>query len=123
MVQATHVLLSNKNIAAREHQVGEEHCSHQRWRLPQTYRGEDLPGLHQVPLLCKHCCNSIGSIDVVLVLPQNSIEVLQGFEEAVMDLLQGLCSFGVPPAPGIAPLGCVLVHMELASLEVEYSFQ
>ena len=89
----------------------------------QPYRGENLPGLHQVPLLCKHCCHSIGSVNVVLILPQNSIEVLQGFEEAVMDLLQGLCGFGVPPASSIAPLGGVLVHVELAGLEVEHSFQ
>ena len=59
----------------------------------------------------------------MLILSQNSVEVLQGLEEAVMDFLQGLCSLGVPPAPGIAPLGGVLVHMELAGLEVEHRFQ
>lgn len=59
----------------------------------------------------------------MLILPENSIEVLQGFEEAVVDFLQCLCSFGVSSAPGIAPLGCVLVHVELARLEVEHSFQ
>lgn len=96
---------------------------HWRGRLVQTYCREDLPGLHQVPLLRKHCCHTIGGVDVVLILSQNSVEVLQGFEEAVMDLLQGLCSLGVPPAPGIAPLGGVLVHMKLAGLEVEHRFQ
>ena len=88
-----------------------------------SYRGEGLSSLHQVPLLCQHRCNPISSIDVVLILPEDSVEVLQGLEEAVVDLLQGLCSLGVPPAPSIAALGCVLVDMELASLEVEHGFQ
>ena len=49
--------------------------------------------------------------------------MLQSLEEAVVDLLQSLCGFGVPPAAGVPTLGCVLVHMELPRLEVQDSLK
>ena len=88
-----------------------------------TDRSEDFPSLHEIAFLSQHSRDTISSIDVVLVFAQHSTEVLQSLEEAVMDLLHGLCSLGVTPAPCITPLGCVLVHMELACLEVEHSLE
>ncbi len=88
-----------------------------------TNRSEDFPSLHEIAFLSQHSRDTISSIDVVLVLTQHSTEMLQSLEEAVVDLLHGLCSLGVTPAPCITPLGCVLVHMELTRFEVEHSLE
>ena len=88
-----------------------------------TYRDEDLSGLHQIALLCQHSSHTIGSIDVVRVLAQYSTEVLQCFEEAVVDLLQGLCCLGVTPAAGITSLGSMLVHMKLPGFQIQHSLE
>ena len=59
----------------------------------------------------------------MLILPQHCAEVLQSLVEALVNFLQGFCRLGVPPAPGITPLGRVLVHMELAGLEIQHSLE
>ena len=92
-------------------------------RQNRTDRGEDFPSLHKIAFLSQHSRDTISSVDVVLVLAQHSTEVLQSLEEAVMDLLHGLCSLGVTPAPCVTPLGCVLIHMELTRFEVEHSLE